>query len=361
MSAPLAILWFVAVLMFLVFIHELGHFVTAKWRGVKVLEFGIGMPPRIWGKQYGETLYSLNWIPIGGFCKMLGEEDPTESGSLASKSAGARLLVLSAGSLVMLLFPLIIFPTIYMVPRDIIVDFGEPVKIGAVSEESPAHFAGLQAGDQFVTIDETDVTTFGELKRITDEKAGTEVTVVVLRDSQEHEFNMVPRPREEWPADEGALGVTLDIDAATHITERESNSPWTAFRLGAELTWDTIVTMKDGLVAAYRHEIPLELGGVVAAGDVTTEIAETGEWRDLVFWAGLLSFNLGLVNLLPIPALDGGRIVFVLIEIARRGKRVSPVTEGKIHLVGFALLIALIVFVTYQDIARIVRGDSLLS
>lgn len=361
MSAPLAILWFVAVLMFLVFIHELGHFLTAKWRGVKVLEFGIGMPPRIWGKQYGETLYSLNWIPIGGFCKMLGEEDPSETGSLASKSAGTRLLVLSAGSLVMLLFPLIIFPSIYMVPRDVIVDYSGPLKISEVSEDSPAYYAGVDEGDEILTIAGTEITNLTMLKEVTDENTGTEVSVILMRDSDEVEVKMAPRPREEWPEGEGAFGITLDLKAANTITERESNSPWTAFRLGAELTWDTIVTMKDGIIAAFRQEIPLDVGGVVAAGDVTTEIAETGEWRDLVFWAGLLSFNLGIVNLLPIPALDGGRIVFVLIEIARRGKRVSPVTEGKIHLVGFALLIAFIIFVTYQDIARIIRGESLLS
>ena len=108
MTAAWAIPWFIATLIFLIFIHELGHFLTAKWRGVKVQEFGIGFPPRIWGKKRGETFYSINAIPLGGFCKLLGEEDPSETGSLASKSPGTRLLVLSAGSLVMLIFPVLL-------------------------------------------------------------------------------------------------------------------------------------------------------------------------------------------------------------------------------------------------------------
>ena len=361
MSTPLAIVWFVAVLMFLVFIHELGHFLTAKWKGVKVLEFGIGMPPRIWGKQRGETMYSLNWIPIGGFCKMLGEEDPSETRSLASKSAGSRLLVLSAGSLVMLVFPLIVFSLIYMVPRDVIVEYDGPLKISEVSEDSPAYHAGIEIGDEILTIAGTEITTLSILKEVTNESTGTEVPVVLMRDSEEVEIEMIPRPREEWPPGEGAFGITLDLGEATPIKEQESDPPWEAVSNGATLYWDTIVTTKDGIEALINQEIDFEVGGVVAGGQVTTEIAETGDWHDLMFWAGLLSFNLGVVNLLPIPALDGGRIVFVLIEMGRRGKRVSPETEGKIHLAGFALLIAFIIFVTYQDIARIFRGENLLS
>ena len=157
------------------------------------------------------------------------------------------------------------------------------------------------------------------------------------------------------------FGITLYLGEATPIKEQESDPPWEAVSNGATLYWDTIVTTKDGIEALINQEIDFEVGGVVAGGQVTTEIAETGDWHDLMFWAGLLSFNLGVVNLLPIPALDGGRIVFVLIEMGRRGKRVSPETEGKIHLVGFALLIAFIIFVTYQDIARIFRGENLLS
>ncbi len=360
MTAGWAILWFIVTLMFLVFIHEMGHFLTAKWRGVKVLEFGIGMPPRIWGKQRGDTLYSLNWIPIGGFCKMLGEEDPSEPGSLASKDPWSRLLVLSAGSLVMLIFPLIVFSIIYVVPRDIIVDYNGPLNISVVSEDSPAYYAGIEAGDEILTIAGTEITKLSILKEVTSENEGTEVPVVLMRDSEEVELDMTPRPREEWPPGQGAFGITVDLREATSIKEREFDLPWEAVGNGASLYWDTIITLRDGIEAMIEKEVPFELGGVVAGGQITTEIAETGEWYDLMFWAGLLSFNLGLVNLLPIPALDGGRIVFVLIEMVRRGKRVSPRTEGMIHLAGFIMLIGLILVITYQDIERIISGESLL-
>jgi len=355
MTAGWAILWFVVSLFFLVFIHEMGHFVTAKWRGVKVLEFGLGLPPRIWGKQHGETLYSINWIPLGGFCKMLGEEDPSEEGSLASKDPWSRLLVLSAGSLVMLIFPLLLFIFVYMIPHDEVVGY-EGIEVVRVEEDTPAYVVGIQDGDEIIRIDDVDIVNRDDLGDVVNENLGDEITVVVLRAEEELSFELVPR--EQYPKDQGPLGVV--ITHARLIRENKWYPPWTAIAKGSQTNWDMIVAMKDGIWALVTREIPFELGGPVAAGDVTVEIAERGTWEDLFFWAGVLSFNLGIVNLLPIPALDGGRIVFVLIEIVRRGKRVSPKTEGMIHLAGFALLIAFILFVTYQDIDRIIAGESLL-
>ncbi len=358
MSAPLAILWFVAVLMFLVFIHELGHFLTAKWKGVKVLEFGIGMPPRIWGKQRGETMYSLNWIPIGGFCKMLGEEDPSETGSLASKSPSNRLLVLSAGSLVMLIFPLILFTIVYMVPTDVPIG-GEDVTISKVVEESPAHEAGLLEDDLILSMDGTTVKTFDDLIEITNENLGSYVTLLVERDSEQLELSVKARTEEERPEDQGAMGIGLYY--STIFYETQSDPPWTAFGRSATNMWELTKAMKE-LPSAFASAFSDEpkVGGVVAGGHVTTEIAEEATWEQMAFWAGALSFTLAVVNLLPLPALDGGRIIFVLIEIARRGRRVAPETEGKIHLVGFVLLLGFIFLVTYHDIARIFRGESLL-
>ena len=357
MTVGWAVLWFVVTLMFLVFIHEMGHFLTAKWRGVKVLEFGIGMPPRIWGKQRGETLYSLNWIPLGGFCKMLGEEDPSEPGSLASKDPWSRLLVLSAGSLVMLIFPLILFIFVYMVPHSEPVGF-EGLEIIGIAENSPAAAAEIEKGDEILSINGTRIATVDELGEVIEPHLGSEISMVLLRDGEQIEFNLVPRVEEDIPEGEGSLGIT--ITHARLIKESKWYPPWTAVRLGCEQTWNMMVALKDGISALISHEIPFEVGGVVAAGHVTTEIADRGTWEDLSFWAGVLSFNLGIVNLLPIPALDGGRIVFVLMEIVRRGKRVSPKTEGMIHFAGFVMLIGFIIFVTFQDIERIIAGESLL-
>ncbi len=354
-TAGWAILWFIVSLFFLVFIHEMGHFLTAKWRGVKVLEFGLGLPPRIWGKQRGETIYSINWIPLGGFCKMLGEEDPSEPGSLASKDPWSRLLVLSAGSLVMLIFPVILFSFIYMVPHDEVMDY-EGVKVVEAVAGSPADFAGVEEDDRILSVNGVEIVRLEDLSEQVDANLGSEITVVVLRDGEQISLQMVPRV--DPPEGEGPIGVTLTH--AELIREQKWYPPWTAVAKGCQKTWDMIVAMKDGISALISHEIPFELGGPVAAGDVTVEIAERGTWEDLLFWAGVLSFNLGIVNLLPLPALDGGRIVFVLIEMAGRGRRVSPRTEGMIHLIGFFLLIAFILFVTFQDIERILSGESLL-
>ncbi|MFO8010969.1 MAG: M50 family metallopeptidase [Dehalococcoidia bacterium] len=357
MTAGWAVVFFVVALFFLIFIHEMGHFLTAKWRGVKVLEFGLGLPPRIYGIQRGETMYSINWVPLGGFCKMLGEEDPSEEGSLAGKSPGTRLLVLSAGSLVMLLFPLLLFVFVFMVPHNEVIGY-EGVEIIGVEKDSPAYSAGIQKYDEVLSINGIAIDSIDELGEIVKENQGSEITMTVLRNGEEVELRMVPRTDEEIPAGQGSLGVK--ITATDLIKERKSYPPWTAVRLGAEQTWAMIVALKDGISALIANEIPFEVGGVVAAGQVTTEIAERGAWEDLFFWTGVLSFNLGLVNLLPIPALDGGRIVFVLIEMARRGKKVSPKTEGMIHLAGFFMLIGLILLITYQDIVRVLEGESLL-
>lgn len=355
MSAAWAIPWFVVTLTFLIFIHEMGHFITAKRSGVTVQEFGIGLPPRIWGKKRGETTYSLNWIPLGGFCKMLGEEDPSEPGSLASKSPRTRLLVLSAGSLIMLIFPIILFIFVYMVPHNEPVAL-EGIEITHVQKDTPAHAAGMQEDDEILSINGTPVTTLEELKELTDANKGKETTFIVQRDDQQIEMQLIPR--EEYPRDQGPLGI--GITYARIVKERKSYPPWTAVRLGFEQTWDMYVALKDGIKAMISDEIPFEAGGVVAAGQVTTEIAERGSWEDLMFWAGILSANLGIINLLPIPALDGGRIVFVLLEIARRGKRISPEKEAMVHLAGFMMLIAFILFVAYHDIDRVMEGESLL-
>lgn len=355
MSAGWAIPWFVVTLTFLIFIHEMGHFIMAKRSGVKVLEFGIGLPPRIWGKKRGETIYSLNWIPLGGFCKMLGEEDPSEEGSLASKSPRTRLAVLSAGSIVMLIFPIILFTFVYMIPHDEPVSL-EGIEIAQVQENTPAYAAGMQVEDEILSINGTPVKTLDELKELTDANKGKETDFLMQRGEQQIEIQLIPR--KEYPQNQGPLGV--GITYARIATEREAYAPWTAVRLGFEQNWDMYVALKDGIKAMISDEIPFEAGGVIAAGQVTTEIAERGSWEDLAFWAGILSANLGIINLLPLPALDGGRIVFVLLEIMRRGKRISPQKEAMVHLTGFMMLIGFILFVAYQDIDRVIQGESLL-
>lgn len=355
MSAAWAIIWFIIILFFLILIHELGHFVTAKWRGVKVLEFGMGIPPRIWAWRRGETEYSINALPLGGFCKMLGEEDPSEPRSLASQSAGTRLLVLSAGSLVMLLFPIVLYTIAFMVPHNEIIG-EEGIEIRQLVEDAPGYNAGLMKEDEILSMNGEPVETFDELKEITNANLGKEITMVVLRESEQVELTMVPR--KEYPDDEGPLGIGMGY--ARSIKEKKSYPPWTAFWEGIKQSWEMVTAMNEFVIDAIEGDVEFKLTGVVGAGQATTEVAsEYGAWA-LPDLAALLSINLGIINLLPIPALDGGRIIFVLLEVGRGGRRVSARTEGMIHMVGFMILIALMVALAYWDILRIIDGESLL-
>ena len=187
MSIFISIIIFIAILTALVFIHEMGHYLTAKRNKVKVEEFGLGLPPRIWGFKKNDTLWSINWIPLGGFCKMAGEEDPSIPDSLAGKSVKARLIVLSAGSIAMLLFPLILLPFGYMLPLPREVE-SPGVIISAVINGSPAEQAGIQADDILVSIDGKEIEYFtnasDEIKKATDTNLGQPVTLFLTRETE---------------------------------------------------------------------------------------------------------------------------------------------------------------------------------
>ena len=347
-GALTTIVAFFFVLAIVVIAHELGHFATAKACGVKVDEFGIGFPPRIIAVKYGETEYSLNWVPLGGFTKMAGEEDPNIERSLASKSIGKRLLVLSAGSIMNFILPFLLLTMAFMIPHDIVTG---NVSVVEVVADSPAETAGIQAGDKILEINDKSINNTADISRYIQMNLGNEMTILLERsDGSKDTVTVVPR----WnpPAGDGSVGFSIRTDNAA--IEKRSYNPWVAFQKGATEAFETMVLFKNGILSMFiGTSTTADLVGPVGIAQITGQVAQAGI-SPLLEWTAFFSLNLAIINLLPLPALDGGRIIFVLLEWIRRGKKVAPETEGKIHFLGFALLIMLMVAITFQDIGRII-------
>ena len=349
----LTVLSFLAVLMVVIVAHELGHFVTAKLVGVRVDEFGLFYPPRLFSVTRGGTRYSFNALPLGGFVKMAGEEDPSAPGSLASKSIPKRLLVLGSGSLMNLLLPGLLLTIAFMIPHDQVV--GE-VEVVEVAPNSPAETVGIVPGDILVSIDGQALNNIGDLQRNLYVNLGGEVENLFRHeDASDDVFRLSPRWKP--PEGEGATGITVMTSDAEIV--RQQYSLWEAIPRGSRRGVEILILFKNGIVGMVSGALPVDLRGPVGIAQMTGEVARAGIAPLLEFTA-LISINLGLINLFPIPALDGGRVVFVLIEFFRRGKRISPKKEWIIHTVGFALLITFLLVVTFRDITRIVGGGDII-
>jgi regulator of sigma E protease len=426
------ILIFIAVLLFLVVAHELGHFTVAKLSGVRVLEFGVGLPPKIWGFKHGDTEYTLNALPIGGFVRMLGEEDPEHEESFARQSAWKRLAILVAGPGVNAVLPILLLAVVFMLPQNIDVT---DVTIVGVSEGSPAARAGVLPGDIIREAAGREINNSGDLINAVQRHLGTRTTWTIERNERLIETALVPR--FDPPDGQGATGITLadarvtvasvaqgsaadatglqvgDLfvlvaggrvldkedprDVVTLALEDEpgepvaievlrdgalvgvsfdpalgslngytadvkptasrSEAPWTAFGSSVVQMGDILVLFKNQISLWIAGTEPVQLSGPVGIARVTSEVAAAGD-GPLIALTALLSINLAIVNLLPIPALDGGRIMFVLLELLRGGRRLAPDKERFAHMVGFAVLMAFIALVSINDILRLVRGES---
>jgi len=358
MTIALTIIIGIVTLSVILIIHELGHFVTAKASGVRVEEFGLGFPPRLFGVRWGETLYSLNAIPFGGFNRVTGEENPEEARSLASKSTGIRLLFFSAGSLMNFLLPLLLFSIVFMIPHDMVT---EPVMVEKVAPNSPAAVAGIRPGDAILSANEKAVNNRGDLSRCIQLNLGKEITLLVQHsDSTTGEVQVVPR----WnpPEGEGAVGIAFDLEAAelNQTIVSQSYPFWKAIPMGASACIETVVIYKDGIISVITGKAPMVMAGPVGIAQLMGEVAMKAGISPLLEFAAFISLILGICMLFPLPALDGGRIAFILLEWVRRGKRVSPRTEGLVHFIGFVMFMLLLVAISYQDIIRIISGESLI-
>jgi len=339
-------LTFLAVLSVLVLAHELGHFVVAKRAGIQVQEFGFGYPPRLFGVRVGETLYSINLLPLGGFVRMLGENAaPGDPRAFASKSRGARAAVLVAGSAMNLLLAPVLFSMALMVGESVPCDNCHRVEIVGLQADSPAASAGLQAGDTLVSVAGRPVTSADDVRAAINGAGQQDIDVVAERDGRPVTAQVTPRVNPQ----DGRLmiGVALGPE---YVTVRRPI--WQAVPMGVQRTWETLKLFAQALKEMVARQQPVEVAGPVGIAQETGRMAQAGLTYLLQFTA-FLSLNLAIFNLLPIPGLDGARLAFVVLEGVRRGRRVSPQVEGVIHFVGLMVLITFMLFVSYNDVRRI--------
>jgi regulator of sigma E protease len=387
----------------LVIVHEFGHFITAKWAGIRVEEFGLGFPPRIVGVRKREqggfeviwlggrrdetddyigqkqtpfsgtsggissysdkpasnhTIYSLNFIPIGGFVRMPGENGDMhdENGhydeqSFAAKTAGKRLIVLIAGVTMNFILAMVLFTIAY--------SLGEPTYpavIGQVVAGSPAAAAGLRPGDTIVSADNQPVKLFSDVQTIvgnalaadkdTRPNATLPVQLVIRRAGSYTLVHTTVNARLHPPDGQGAMGVAEKIIFV-------SSPAWEAPFKGVQQTFSVTGAFIQGITQMVTGQTKVQLAGPVGIVKITGEVAQSVPdlgWWPILSLTAILSLNLAIVNILPIPALDGGRILLILIEVVRGGKRLKPEREGIINFIGMALLLTLMVVITVSDV-----------
>lgn len=344
-----AVFIFILVVLLLVVSHELGHFLTAKWFGIRVDEFGVGLPPRMFGIKRGETLYSINWLPFGGFVRIFGEdEDKDDPRSFSSRGIGVKSLVVAAGVIANVLVGFLILSYVawHGVPRF-------EVAIEEVAPNSPAQLAGFIVGDRIVGFEgeRLESINVAEVHMYIDSKRGRQAEFLILRNGGE--LHVFAGPRTNPPEGQGPLGVRIN-NIQTEIVRK---SIFMAPIAGAKMTGNFLKLIAEGMVAFFGSlftgaEVPGEVVGPIGIAGVAQETFRVGI-REFLFLIALLSLHLAVINILPIPALDGGRIAFFVVEkIIRRP--IPARVAGYIHSFFFLVLIGFLLWVSWQDIARLI-------
>lgn len=326
----------------LVLFHEFGHFITAKMVGMRVDEFAIGFGPKLISFRRGETLYSLRIIPLGGFNKIAGMDPDEEQDerSYNAKPILARMLVILAGSFMNFVLPVLIFIIIF-ISSGITSPSNEPI-LGEVIAHKSAAQAGLIAGDRIIGIDEKSIDSWREFVEVVQTSGGKVLKVHFERDGQMRDTSMIPEYDEA--SKRALIGVVSSVDTyRPGILE--------SVGLAFKNTGLIIVKMIEGLTQMFTGKASADLAGPIGVAQMAGEVAQMG-FAPLLQFAAFLSINLGIINLLPVPALDGGHFVTLILE-AFRGKPLGPKSLQYAQMIGFVLLMGLMLFATFKDIIRL--------
>lgn len=351
------ILIFIVALSILVLVHELGHYFAAIWTGVKVEEFGLGLPPRIFGKKFGNTVWSLNWLPIGGFCKLEGE-DPGDVKAVKNKSSfmyknpWQKGLIVLGGVLMNLVLAVAVFSMVYTilgVPKET-----DKVKIIGVSKNSPAEKAGLKDGDWIVNVTDVVIKKPSQLIDEVNKFKGRRVNMLI-ESKDGNRRGVVVEVRENPPEGEGSMGVAISN------TEMEKIKWYQFYKgIGAGFKeayyWGEIIAkgvgkMIGGLIVG---QVPKDVSGPIGMYEATSSIKKNQGMLAVIHFFGIVSVNLAIVNILPFPALDGGRIIFVLYEMITK-KRANQKLETVVNNFGMLVLLSLILMITVGDVVRLIK------
>lgn len=364
----MSIILFIVILALLILVHELGHFIAAKRSGVRVDEFGLGFPPRLWKKKVGETVYSINIFPVGGFVKIFGENPDKESiegkdmkRSLVHKPRYIQAWVISAGVIFNLLFAWVLISAGFMGGLPFSVDdstYGRRVEnatltITQVLSRSPAEVAGIKGGDHIVALlsgkDKLEKPTIEATKKFI--ASHDEIKFTYVRGA-ETKVTMV-RPRDGVVSGQRGIGIYMDMVGTLKLNPLESL--WAGAMTTASLTWETLVSVVDFLRQVFVGKGDFsQISGPVGIVGIVGDASVLG-LAHIISLMALISINLAVLNLLPLPALDGGRLFFILIEAIKRSP-INPNITNALNGVGFIFLILVMVAVTYHDIVKLIYG-----
>lgn len=341
---------FLVALSVLVLVHEFGHYLFAIKAGVKVEEFGLGLPPRIIGKKIGKTIFSLNWLPIGGFCKLYGEDEEAKgSNAFNNKKPWQKLLVVIGGVMMNLILAVVIFSVVYFI-------LGVPVetkkvKILEISKNSPAETAGLKVDDWVKKVENVEITNPNQLITETEKLKGKKANLSINRNNED--VILPIEIREVPPEGEGLMGVAISNTEMQKIKWYEVYKG-IGYGFKEAYYWGRIIGggVVDMVGGLFRGRTPKDVSGPLGMYEATSAIKKNQGILAVIHFFGVISVNLAVINILPFPALDGGRIIFVLYEMITK-KKAKQSLEMAINNIGMWVLLSLIMIVTIGDLKRI--------